>query len=365
MFDIEFVMRSESLKTAIVSGEFCDDAGSLLDQMRPKSPPVFQLETTNVCNMKCVMCPRTTKMERKLGFMESEAYASLIHQLSPHTPDRWNHWKEFVEQDLLKNTAAYDEDYFYFLICSQTLILHGFGEPILDKSLPDRIALAHAHGLPTYFSMNPVNIDLEKLDAIGAAGLSYLKLSLEGLDNETQLKYRGRIDASFDNTIEKVISVIKLFQERDYKTTIILTKLNFKNDLEAQEEYVNFWKQFPVMVYVKNQHNRWLYEEETATPNTAEYMQRYCEFPWSSVSILYDGTVVPCPLEYEGILNMGNVRDQPLEKIWNSDRYQAFREMHAYGNFPEGHFCKTHCDYNQLHEFIERNRNLRTAAAGA
>jgi len=315
--------------------------------------------------MKCVMCPRTTKMERRLGFMEADAYAALISQLRPHQAEEWDRWETFVERDMMKNTAAYDEDYFYFLICSRTLILHGFGEPILDKSLAERVRLATEHGLPTYFSMNPVNIDLDKLETIGAAGLTYLKLSLEGMDNETQLRYRGRIDQSFDATLEKIISAIRLFEDRGFRTKIILTKLNFKNDLEAQQEYIRFWKQFPVMVYVKNQHNRWLYEEETATSNTAEYMQRYCEFPWTSVSVLYDGTVVPCPLEYEGILNMGNIREQTLEEIWNSELYQAFRDMHAYGNFPEGHFCKTHCDYNQLHEFIERNRSRKAAAARA
>ena len=56
---------------------------------------------------------------------------------------------------------------------------------------------------------------------------------------------------------------------------------------------------------------------------------------------------------------------RPLETVWNSERYRAFREMHAYGSFPEGHFCKTHCDYNQLHEFIERNRGREPQAARA
>ena len=117
------------------------------------------------------------------------------------------------------------------------------------------------------------------------------------------------------------------------------------------------------MVYVKNQHNRWLYEEEKAPENSAEYLQRYCEFPWNSVSILYDGTVVPCPLEYEGIMNMGNINNQTLDDIWNSDQYRAFRKMHATGNFPEGHFCKTHCDYNQLYEFTEPNGKFKKQGA--
>jgi len=363
MFDIEFVRNSRQLKEAILSGEYTGDAFAAMEQLRPKVPPVFQLETTNVCNMKCVMCPRTTKMERGLGFMDTDTFSAIVSQLEPHADAQWDDWQRFVEKDMMTNTKAYDEDYFYFMICAQTLILHGFGEPILDKTLPEKVAIAAQKGLPTYFSMNPVNIDLDKMEKLGAAGLSFLKLSLEGMDNETQMQYRGRIDKSFDDTLNKIFATIELFQKRNFKTKIILTKLNFKEDIEAQEEYIRFWKQYPVMVYVKNQHNRWLYEEEKATENTAEYLQRYCEFPWNSVSILYDGTVVPCPLEYEGILNMGNIKEQTLEEIWNSAKYQAFREMHATGNFPEGHFCKTHCDYTQLYEFTERNRKLQKQGA--
>lgn len=363
MFDIEFVKNSAELKERIVSGAFTGDALAELEKSRPHIPPVFQLETTNVCNMKCVMCPRTTKMERKLGFMDTDTFQAIVDQLSPHEDAKWQDWIQLVEKDFMVNSKAYTEDYFYFMICAQTLILHGFGEPILDKTLPEKIAIAAKKGLPTYFSMNPVNIDLDKMEKLGEAGLMFLKLSLEGLSNDVQQYYRGRIDKTIDDSIGKILATIDLFEKRGFPTKIILTKLNFKNDLEEQEKYINFWKQYPVMVYVKNQHNRWLYEEEQATENTAEYLQRYCEFPWSSVSILYDGTVVPCPLEYEGILNMGNIKEQTLEEIWNSEKYQQFREMHANGNFPEGHFCKTHCDYNQLYEFTERNRRLQSQGA--
>lgn len=144
MFDIEFVRNSQKLKEEILAGTFTGDAFTEFEKLRPSVPSVFQLETTNVCNMKCVMCPRTTKMERALGFMDTNTFARIIDQLEPHTDDKWNDWLSFVEKDMMTNTKAYDEDYFYFMIRAQTLILHGFGEPILDKSLPEKIAIANA-----------------------------------------------------------------------------------------------------------------------------------------------------------------------------------------------------------------------------
>jgi radical SAM protein with 4Fe4S-binding SPASM domain len=356
MFDIEFVRNSASLKKAIVTKTFHGNALEELEKLRPQKPPVFQLETTNVCNMKCVMCPRTELMQRKQGYMSVSEFEKLVDQLAPHETSKWTEWTAYTEREFLSNTLAYDEDFFYFMICAQTLILHGFGEPILDKHLSQKIAIANKKGLPTYFSMNPVNIKLEKMKEFAEAGLDYLKFSLEGLDNETQLMYRRVVDKTFNETLKKIFDTIELFEKGNYKTKIILTRLSFKNDPEGDQEYLDFWKQYPVMAYIKNQHNRWLYEEEKAENNTAEYMQRYCEFPWSSVSVLYDGTVVPCPLDYEGELNMGNIKDSSLEEIWNSKKFEDFRKMHANGNFPEGHFCKKKCDYNHLYEFTGENK---------
>src|SRR5690606_8294952 len=154
--------------------------------------------------------------------------------------------------------------------------------------------------------------------------------------------------------LNKIISTLELFRERGYKTRIIITRLNFSDDVEDQQEFIRFWQKHNVLVYVKNQHNRWLYEEEEAVENTAEYLQRYCEFPWTSVSILYDGSVVPCPMDYDGALSMGNIKDNSLEEIWNGKRFEDFRKMHTDGSFPQGHFCKHNCDYKQVYEFTEQ-----------
>jgi len=356
MFDIDFVKKTAELKKAIVSRNFVGNALEELEKFRPIKPSVFQLETTNVCNMKCVMCPRTDLMERKQGYMSVGDFENIIKQLEPHDSQKWKDWKTYAEKEFLAKTLAYEEDFFYFMICAQTLILHGFGEPILDRNLGQKIALANKKGLPTYFSMNPVNIKLEKMKEFAEAGLDYIKFSLEGLDNETQQMYRRVTDVTFNETLKKIFDTIELFEKYNYKTKVILTRLSFKHDPIGDKEYIDFWKQYPVIAYIKNQHNRWLYQEETADYNTAEYMQRYCEFPWSSVSVLYDGTVVPCPLDYEGELKMGNLKDNTLEEIWNSQKYTDFRKMHAEGNFPKNHFCKSKCDFNQLYEFTRENK---------
>jgi radical SAM protein with 4Fe4S-binding SPASM domain len=350
MFDTFFVRQIADFKKNLKKGEPPQDPLSYLENIRSPKPHVYQIETTNYCNLTCVMCPRTELMTRKLGHMEEEVYANIIAQLEPHPSKEWQNWLDYVEEDGLANSLAYSEDYFYYMICSKTVVMHGFGEPVMDKKLPERIRLATSKGLATYFSMNPVNIKLDVMDELGEAGLGFLKFSLDGLTNESQKKYRGRVDKTFEDTLNKITATIALFEEKNYPTQIVMTKLKFKEEDIENELFLKFWEKYNVFAYIKNQHNRWLYKEEDAPVNTAEYMTRFCEFPWSSVSILQDGSVVPCPLDYEGHMTMGNVKEASLEEIWNGESYTKFREMHVSGHFPEGHFCKTQCDIPILYE---------------
>ena len=68
MFDIDFFQSVTTLKKKIVAGDFfisaADEIEKELDALRTKKPKVFNIETTNYCNMKCIMCPRTDLMTR-------------------------------------------------------------------------------------------------------------------------------------------------------------------------------------------------------------------------------------------------------------------------------------------------------------
>ena len=352
MFDISYVRRSIDLKKRILSGENIPNLFELLEELRDKEARVFQLETTNACNMTCVFCPRTELMDRSIGHINMKEFKSIIDQLSHFTPDEEMKWEKYVETHGMKNSSAQEEDFFYYFICSKTIILHGFGDPLLDNNLTERVAYCSEKGVQTYFSTNPVNINLAVMKRLGEAGLTYIKFHLDGVNNEDQLFYRGRVDSTYQKTVDKIEATIDLFDKEKLPTRVVLTKLKFNDNDDLDRQFLDYWQSKNVMAYIKNQHNRWLYEEENAVENDAEYMTRYCEFPWSSLSILKDGSVVPCPLEYNGELVMGNVKDNSLNDIWNGDEFSGLRKMHISGNFPKGHFCTTQCDFHKIHEAL-------------
>ena len=107
-----------------------------------------------------------------------------------------------------------------------------------------------------------------------------------------------------------------------------------------------------VFAYVKSQDNRWYLEDDEELQNQSHFAKQYCEYPWTSLSVMADGSVVPCTQDYDVEMVLGNVREQTLEEIWNGEKYREFRRMHITGEFPKGYKCSERCDLTLLHEFL-------------
>ena len=74
MFDIDFYMKVSDLNQEIIHGykknkKYLYDK---LEEFRSKNPFVYNIETTNACNMKCKMCPRTTMMTRPIKTLDKD-----------------------------------------------------------------------------------------------------------------------------------------------------------------------------------------------------------------------------------------------------------------------------------------------------
>ena len=64
-----------------------------------------------------------------------------------------------------------------------------------------------------------------------------------------------------------------------------------------------------------------------------------CTFLWYSLSIKWDGTVVPCCVDLAGDMPLGDVRKESLLKIWNGQRLIQLREKIASGKYRDIALC--------------------------
>jgi len=362
MFDINFYKKSYPIKRDITQGKLTlSEVKTIereLDTLRNKVPTIFNIETTNYCNMKCVFCARTIYMKRKNIWIDDNLFEKMLDNVYVHKNDNLNDFWEWVEKDAKFDPKEVSENGFYFSVVSRCLILHGYGEPFLDKYLIKRLEACKKKKIPTYFSCTPATMTVEKAVKAMEAGLTVLKFSLDAMDDDNIKSIRGR-KANYDESIEKILKLLEIKKERGFKTMLVPCMIAIDNDEKSKnmhQKFLDFWKDKDVFAYIKSQDNRWLFEQNKKLENKSHYAQQYCEFPWTSATVMAEGNVVPCTQISNNEIVLGNVNKKSLEDIWNGEEYQKLRQMHITGNFPKGHKCIEKCDQVKLFEHLQRNK---------
>ena len=145
MYDINFFKNSNNLKKEIICGQITSDKVDIiyneLENIRQKFPYIYNIETTNYCNMKCVMCPRTMFMTRKNIWIDDDMFKNILNSVKVHNSKDLDKFWKWLTEDFKQDPKEISENGFYFSIVSKHLVLHGFGEPFLDKKLVERVKM--------------------------------------------------------------------------------------------------------------------------------------------------------------------------------------------------------------------------------
>ncbi len=365
MFDTDFFIETYGLKREILARVYgTRDAEPLaqrfLRHLGPR-PFVFNVETTSHCNMHCVMCQRTTDFQRRPRHMDMEIFDAIIDQMQPQPAERVGRWRAFADRNLRRGTEP-SENNFYFDVVAKTVTLHGFGEPLLDPFLPDRIERMTRKGIPTYFSCNPNNIRMDLMRDLFEAGTGYIKFAMDSLEDARAREIRGP-RADFTRAHALVRETLDLKRRMGASTVIVVTLLDFFGAFDEDSEagrFLALWQGDDVYAYVKSVDNRWLQRRALAEEGgglrgaaRSHYSRQYCEYPWTSMTVLADGSVVACTQDVNGRWTFGNVRESSLREIWTNDPFTEFRLRQITGDLPGDSMCRARCDLNLIRDFLE------------
>jgi radical SAM protein with 4Fe4S-binding SPASM domain len=258
-------------------------------------PVRLWVETTSICNLRCVMCPNKNLRKEEKGFMDFGLFRKIIDEA-----------REFV----------FDIN-----------LIHR-GEGLLHPEFSRMAAYAHEAGIYTKFHTNATLLDETQSHALIEAGLDQISFSFDGYDKKTYESIR--VNADFEKTRDNIVRFLEIKRELGRKKPYaILEVINFPDldgaaDSGQKRDFLSRFKGLPLnRIEIKEMHN-WAGEIDKGG-NKRKYVP--CTFLWQALIIFWDGTVLPCTQDFHGYLALGNVRQESLAEIWNNDKMVRLRTM--------------------------------------
>lgn len=246
------------------------------------------LEITNICNLECRFCPGHTRKHRQLTLNEFQTLT-----------------------DRLKGKVRF-------------LYFHLMGEPCSHKLLPTFIALARQKGFIPVLTTNGTLLQ---------SGL------MDSLPYKTNISLHAFEGNDGDNPQSYIDSVMRFSIEAARKGCIIVLRLWNQGGLESRNaEILKMLEQYVPAPWKENRngyelcHNLYLefdskFEWPDSGPGNAdpcggveEDGELFCYALRNQIGVLADGTVVPCCLDHNGSMPLGNLFDQTLDEILSTER---------------------------------------------
>ena len=248
------------------------------------------LEISNICNLSCRFCPGTKRPKKALS---EEELVVLLPKIRPYT------------------------DYLYF---------HLMGEPLLHKHLERFLELAGSHGFKVILTTNGTLLKKQQEMLLASPALHKINISLHAFEaNDLAVPFSQYLADCF------------AFGNASNGQKLVVYRLWNQGGEDTQNAEIldTMHRYFP---------QEWVQERHGIRIADRTYLEYGDKFDWPDLAategdskvfcyglrdqlgILCDGTVVPCCLDHDGDLALGNLLTQDMEEILASFRAKAIYE---------------------------------------
>lgn len=245
------------------------------------------IEITNSCNLNCSFC-NNNKRDKK--FMSVIEFKKVIEEVKSYTK------------------------YIY---------LHVKGEPLLHPNLDEFLSICDNNDIKVNITTNGTIIKQKKEILLNHDCVRQINVSLHS-ENKIPTYFVDIFDTCKELSQKMYISY-RLWTLNNYELD--------KKSTEVVEKIINSYKLSTEIVEklyiepsVKIDFNTFVDKENLFKwPNLEldEISHGFCYGLKTHIGILVDGTVVPCCLDGEGTINLGNIYEETLEEILNKDRTRS------------------------------------------
>jgi radical SAM protein with 4Fe4S-binding SPASM domain len=272
------------------------------------SPPVVMIEPTNICNLKCPLCPSGNQtLQRTKGFLDFEVFQKIIDEIS--------------------KTA--------FMV-----VLWNQGESYLHKDFDKMVHYASDKGLFTLVSTN-ANLDLDAENIVNS-GLDSMIISIDGTNQESYNKYRinGKLEKVYQNVTNIVAAKKKLKKKNPILRWQFLVMKHNEEEIplikkEAVRLGVDNLELKTVQIYSKEDIQNFLpknpkyrrYNIKSDSFELKHGIKNRCRRIWTNAVINCDGEVAICCFDKNGEHKIGNIKNLSLKELWKNEKIMQMRNL--------------------------------------
>lgn len=231
------------------------------------------IEITNICNLDCDFCPYTKRTKKSMSLDEFEQVIEKIKDYTKH------------------------------------IYLHVKGEPLMHQELDGIIKCANKYNLNVNITTN-ARLLRKKIDIINSNNVRQINISLHSFNSVDEIK--------------ELLNVIDMIND----SYVSLRLWNNKDNSEIFD------------ILEKHYNKKIVFNGKRFTLTDKVYLDKDILFEWpdikrevittcgtcrgakSQIAILVDGTVVPCCLDNDGVINLGNIFENSFDEILKTKRYK-------------------------------------------
>jgi len=247
------------------------------------------VEISNICNLKCSFCPGTI---RPVKYMTKEEFTLVCQKIRPYT------------------------DFIYF---------HIMGEPLLHPYIEDFLEISNRLGFKVIITTNGTLIDKTKEILLSSSALHRINISLHSFEsNIVESDFKSYLDKCF--TFGKDVNGEKI---------VVYRLWNNGGEDKLNKDIISYMKTYFT--------EEWIMGNQATTIALKTFLEYGDKFDWPNLSveendspifcyglrdqigILCDGTIVPCCLDHNGDIPLGNIYKDNLEDVLSSEKAMSIK----------------------------------------
>ena len=293
-------------------------------------PTQYIIEPGTICNLRCPFCPTGMRWPGlSKGFMSLENYQIILDKIAPY---------------------------------AEIINLFNYGEPLLNKDIVAMISMTARKGVKTsiHSNLTAYELDEKKAGAIIESGLSILSVSIDGASQSTYSQYRrgGNLELVMKNIEQLQTAKLRLNAKApDIVWSFLINKYNEHEQDQAKKtaaklgiritfNLMDIWgdaswestlhktakKELSALSLKQDGHIKQALPIPVNQITLSPYLHHWCRQPFDTLIVNWNGKVLPCCAVYDEKLALGNLLEEDLEDLWNSDQFRGCRQfLYNYG----------------------------------